>query len=279
MKYKYKVITLFLSGLCFLSLKTFAFELKTPLKQGSLFYGKLEPNETLTFNDQRIQPDKDGNFISACPAFVEGEATFMLTTKSETKKITYPIQSRVWPAEIVNGLPPQKVTPSQENRERIASEAALLATARKTVTPELFPVCFQRPLQNFKRISSVFGAHRVLNGVKSAGHSGTDYAAPIGTPVFAPAPGIVRITHPDMFFSGKTILIDHGNGIFSSYSHLNDIRIKEGDFIKRGDEIGTIGTSGRSTGPHLHWTLSWHQTRVDPEQTVLDFPCSKEDEL
>ena len=113
----------------------------------------------------------------------------------------------------------------------------------------------------------------MLNGIKTAGHSGTDYALPTGSPIYAPADGMVKVIHPDMFYSGKTILIDHGYGVFSSYSHLSEILVRQGDKVKQGHLIGKIGTTGRSTGPHLHFTLTWFGVRVDPEYVLKTYAC------
>ncbi len=274
MKSNYKVILfLILSGLI---IPTYGFEIHTPLKQGALIYGTLNPDETVLLYDHLIQANDTGHFVAALPTWADDTVTFTRTVQGKTDTLVFSVQKRAWVEEIVNGLPPKKVTPSPQDQHRIKQEALQLKKARESNNYYKIPTCFQRPVTDFKRISSQFGSKRILNGIKSAGHSGTDYAAPIGTPVVAPADGIVKLTHPDMFYSGKTVLIDHGFGIFSSYSHLHEISVHPDQPIRRGEKIGTVGTTGRSTGPHLHFVLSWHDIRVDPEQTINTFSCFQE---
>ena len=144
-------------------------------------------------------------------------------------------------------------------------EALLLQKARQSSDGAFFPETWILPVAQYTRISSPFGSRRVLNGTKKAGHSGTDFAAPTGTAVVAPADGRVKVVHPDMFYTGKTILIDHGQDVFSSYSHLSEINVTENQVVKQGDVIGAVGMTGRSTGPHLHFAVTWFGVRVNPE--------------
>ncbi len=260
----------------FLSTTSFAFELRSPVKEGGLTYGKLSTGEKLYLNNQEIKSTKSGFFFFGLPQ----DATILkltLITNNEKKELTFPIIKQKWQEEYIEGLQPDKVSPSNKNQERIQKENALIKKAREDFNINYFPFCFDRPVKNYKRISSSFGSRRILNNIKKAGHSGVDYAAPIGTKIYAPADGVVSLTHQDMFLSGKTLLINHGFGLFSSYSHLNKISVQNGDKIKRGDEIGEIGTTGRSTGPHLHYVITWMGVRLDPEQQINDFSCIKKE--
>lgn len=268
----YKVI-LFLCILCLFPKIGNTFEVQTPLTQGAFIYGTLNPDETVILYDHILKADKNGRFIGALPVYADKSIDFIIKKGKQIHKKTFSVTQRLWHEEIVNGLPPKKVTPDNSDQKRIQQESQLLKKARKSSEYTNFPICFNHPVTNYKRISSEFGSKRILNGIKTTGHSGTDYAAPIGTIITAPADGLVKLVHPNMFFSGKTILIDHGFGIFSSYSHLDSINVKTGQFIKRGEQIGTIGTTGRSTGPHLHFTLSWYEIRVDPEKMIQEYPC------
>lgn len=265
-----KKILLF--GLLFLSTSTLAFELRSPVKEGGLTYGKLSKNEKLFLNNQEIKQTKSGFFFFGTPQD-STNINLTLITNSEKKNISIPVQKQKWQEEYITGLQSDKVSPTNKNISRIQKENNLIKTARENFNTSYFPFCFERPVKNFKRISSPFGSRRILNNIKKAGHSGVDYAAPIGTPVYAPADGIIALTHQDMFLSGKTILINHGFGLFSSYSHLNKITTKTGQKIKKGELIGEIGTTGRSTGPHLHYVITWMGVRLDPEQLVTDFSC------
>ncbi len=121
-------------------------------------------------------------------------------------------------------------------------------------------------------ISGVFGSQRVLNGEPKRPHFGVDIAAAPGTPVMAPADGVVAIAHPDMYYTGGTVLIDHGHGLTSVYSHLREVSVKEGARLRQGDNIGRIGATGRATGPHLDWRINWFDQRLDPALLVPPMP-------
>lgn len=115
------------------------------------------------------------------------------------------------------------------------------------------------------RISGVYGSQRVLNGKPRNPHFGLDIAAPDGTEVFAPADGLVTLTHPDMLLSGGTIILDHGQGLSSTFLHLSKILVEAGAFVKQGDLIALIGSTGRASGPHLDWRMNWLDRRVNPQ--------------
>ena len=252
-----------------------ALTFQTPIIEGQLVYGQAAPGEQINLipvsvnHTQPVDPipvpiAPDGRFVIGIP---QDSRHLILEVQVDNQRIshTFPVQKRVWREEVVNGLPSHKVTPSSREQERITAESLLMRRKRQVSDFKTFPDKWSRPVPAFKRISSTFGSRRLLNGIKTQGHSGTDYAAPIGTSVIAPASGVVTLTHPDMFYSGKTVLIDHGYGVFSSYSHLNEITVRENQHVKPGDKIGEIGMTGRATGPHLHFTVTWFDIRVDPE--------------
>lgn len=275
----YKVITKSISAYIVItsySLAAAALTFETPLADGQLIYGHLSPGEHLFVQERalnigknstklfEVHPDTTGRFVLGIPQDSR-ELSLTLQDTTGSKQMTFPVSETPWQQESVSGLPPAKVAPAPADQARITTEALALRQARTTSTYPTFPGTWTRPIAKFKRISSFFGSRRILNGVKKQGHSGTDYAAPAGTLIVAPAPGRVVLTHPDMFFSGQTVLIDHGFGVFSSYSHLSDIKVKENQLVNSGDAIGSVGTTGRSTGPHLHFTITWYGVRVDPE--------------
>jgi len=148
-----------------------------------------------------------------------------------------------------------------EISEKAQSEIGKIDTA-------FFKVGFIRPI-NGGIVTGVFGSQRILNGVERNLHNGFDIAVPTGTPVFAMTDGIVRLTADNFYYSGNYILLDHGQGLNSFYLHLNEIVVKEGQKVKKGQIIGKVGTTGRSTGPHLHWGVQWFSKRVDPK-AILD---------
>lgn len=272
---KYNVIT-FVS-LCYSFVITStayaALEIQSPVTQASLIYGRATEGEQIFLNETEIRQTPEGAFVLALPQDTADNLTLTTQSNNTLKTWTIPIIKRSWKEEIVNGLPPQKVSPDRAAQQQIANDNALLKKARTQTNYTVLPHCFSRPVDKTARISGHFGSRRILNGEKTTGHSGTDYALPTGSPVYAPADGIVRLTHPDMFYSGQTVLIDHGFGIYSSYSHLSQIEVQQGQHIKRHERIGTIGSSGRATGPHLHFTMTWFGVRVDPEFVLTHYAC------
>ena len=280
-KCKYKVITkllLYYIVITFLS-PAYALTVSSDLTDGQLAFGQVAENETVFVENSYLNIGKDdknlfqlptdstGRFIIGIPQdATELKLTIRNTTGSKTS--VFPVKHRSWDEEYVSGLPPSKVQPSSQNQTRIVSEALQMKQARAHSVYPSFPEKWISPVPKMTRISSRFGSRRILNNIKKQGHSGTDLAAPIGTDVIAPLDGKVVFVHPDLFLTGKTIMIDHGFGVFSSYSHLNEIKIKLNQEVKKGDLIGKVGQTGRATGPHLHWTVTWYGIRVNPEDLV-----------
>jgi Membrane proteins related to metalloendopeptidases len=173
------------------------------------------------------------------------------------------VTRRDWPVERVNGVPPKTVNPPPAIAERIKREQAQVTAARTRDDERTdFAQSFIWPVQG--RISGRFGNARVYNGQPGAGHSGMDIAAANGTPVKAPAAGVVTFANPDLYLTGGTLLLDHGFGISSNFLHLSRIDVKVGDRIEQGQVIGAVGATGRATGPHLHWGMNWFDVRIDP---------------
>ena len=157
------------------------------------------------------------------------------------------------------------VIPDEETLKRRQQEAAMMQKAyarRSPAVDDILPITL--PVEGPR--TGVFGTKRFYNNATRSNsyHTGVDYAASTGTPVSAPAPGTVVVTH-DMYFNGKTVVIDHGSGFISVMCHLDKIKVKNETKVNRGDVIGTVGSTGRSTGPHLHWTVSLQGTKIDPE--------------
>ena len=178
---------------------------------------------------------------------------------------------REYAIERVDGLPPATVTPDPEALERIRQEAELVATARARRDPRTdYAEGFAWPAGG--RISGVYGSQRILNGEPRRPHYGLDIAAPTGSPVFAPADGIVTLVHPDMYFSGGTIVLDHGQGLSSTFLHLSRALVEAGTSVRKGDLIGEIGATGRASGPHLDWRMNWLDRKVDPQLLLSGEP-------
>ena len=122
------------------------------------------------------------------------------------------------------------------------------------------------------RISGVYGSQRILNGKPRQPHYGIDIAAPKGTPVVAPADAVVRLAESDLYYTGGTLILDHGHGLSSAFLHLATVDVRVGESVRRGQKIGTVGSTGRSTGPHLDWRINWFDRRIDPAPLVPPMP-------
>ena len=167
------------------------------------------------------------------------------------------------------------VTPPQAVFDRIRSENQVIANARaRDTAQDFFNSGWVWP--TFGVISGVFGSQRILNGIHRRPHYGIDIAAPIGAPVVSPADAVVAMVHNDMYYTGGTIILDHGHGLTSAMLHMKQIVVKEGERVQQGQKIGTVGQSGRSTGPHLDWRINLFEARLDPAFLVPPMPIKAE---
>ena len=254
-----------------ISLKSHAIELElitqSPV-QGSMILAKVKGEGEVYFNNTRLRPTPNGVVVFGVGRDAAEQIELVLKSDKGSAKFPIQIASRDWKIEKIDGLPPSKVNPKGEAvLKRIRKEAAQVRSARAVnsdATDFLMP--FVMPAQG--RISGVFGSQRVLNGEPKRPHFGLDVANKTGTSVIAPIDGTVSLVHQDMYYSGGTLVIDHGYGISSTYIHLHSISVKEGERVSQGQEIGTIGATGRATGPHLDWRLNWFNVRLDPQLLV-----------
>jgi len=224
---------------------------------------------TVDFRGHALRPTAYGTVVFGVGRDEKGPAEVAVRCGSGAPIVVrIEVTPRDWPVQRVDGVPPATVNPPPEIAARIAREQARVVEARKHDDDRTdFTEAFAWPVQG--RISGRFGNQRVYNGQPGAAHSGMDIAAPKGTPVHAPAGGVVTFADPDLYLTGGTVVLDHGHGISSNFLHLSRIDVKVGDVIKQGDAIGLVGATGRATGPHLHWGMSWLETRLDP-LLVLD---------
>lgn len=177
--------------------------------------------------------------------------------------VDVPVAPRAWRIERVDGVPEATVNPPPAIAERIAREQAEVAAARtRDDDREDFAGGFDWPLRG--RVSGVYGSQRVYNGTPKSPHSGLDVAAPAGTPLRAPAAGVVSFARPDLYLTGGTVLLDHGHGLSSNFLHLSRLDVVVGQRVERGEVIGLVGATGRATGPHMHWGMNWFGVRIDP---------------
>ena len=232
--------------------------------QGALVFGKVPPGSQVRYRERLLRATGYGTVAFGVGRDETGPLKVDVTLPSgRMEPVSIAVTPRDWPVEHVNGVPPKTVNPPPEIAARIQREQALVTAARERDDERAdFALPFQWPVQG--RISGRFGNARVYNGQPGAGHSGMDIAAPDGTPVKAPAGGVVTFASPDLYLTGGTVLLDHGHGVSSNFLHLSRIDVKVGDRIEPGQVIGAVGATGRATGPHLHWGMNWFDTRIDP---------------
>jgi biotin carboxyl carrier protein len=232
--------------------------------QGALVFGKVPPGSQVRYRERLLRATGYGTVAFGVGRDETGPLKVDVTLPSgRVEPVSIAVTPRDWPVEHVNGVPPKTVNPPPEIAARIQREQALVTAARERDDERTdFALPFQWPVQG--RISGRFGNARVYNGQPGAGHSGMDIAAPDGTPVRAPAGGVVTFASPDLYLTGGTVLLDHGHGVSSNFLHLSRIDVKVGDRIEPGQVIGAVGATGRATGPHLHWGMNWFDTRIDP---------------
>ncbi len=231
--------------------------------QGGLVIGSTSPNANILVNEKKVRVSDKGQFLIGINRDETGAVSISAHLNGERKLETHPILQRNYPIERIDGLPPEKVTPSKQHLQRIRTEGALVSKARSNDSQaDHFSNGFIKPAQG--RISGVYGSQRVLNGQPRRPHFGLDIAATTGSHVIAPASGVVTLVHSDMYFSGATLVIDHGHGLSSSFLHLNSIAVTQGEQVVQGQLIATVGQSGRASGPHLDWRINLFKRRLDP---------------
>lgn len=234
------------------------------VQQGAMVIGKVPAGSTVRYGGRTLRSTGYGTVVLGIARDASGTATVEVTRPDGSREsASVAITPRDWPIERVNGVPPKTVNPPAAIAERIRREQARVTEARNRDDARAdFAQAFIWPVQG--RISGRFGNQRVYNGQPGAAHSGMDIAAATGTPVMAPAAGIVTFADPGLYLTGGTLVLDHGHGISSNFLHLSRIDAKVGDRIEQGQVIAAVGATGRATGPHLHWGMNWFDTRIDP---------------
>ncbi len=242
------------------------------LSQGGLVYGRTLPGAEVRLDGRPVRVGADGRFLLGFGREAAPEAVLELTLPDGTlARRTLAIEQRSYDIQRIDGLQPEKVTPPEEVLARIADERAMVAVVRKVDRPEpWFETGFVWPVVG--PISGVYGSQRILNGEPRWPHFGVDVAVPVGTPVVAPADGLVVVAHDDMYYSGGTVLLDHSYGLTSAYLHLHEVLVAEGQMLRQGDRLGSVGATGRVTGAHLDWRFNWFDRRLDPELIVGPMP-------
>jgi len=240
--------------------------------QGGLLFGQAEPGSSVVLDDQELAVSPDGWFVVGFGRDETGTRELRIVAPGGEEILQrLVVKAREYEIERVDGLPPATVTPDPSAMDRIREEAHMVTSARQHRDDRAYYANgFQWPAKG--RVSGVYGSQRVLNGEPRRPHFGLDIAAPEGSPVYAPADGLITLTHPDMYFSGGTIILDHGHGLSSSFLHLSKILVEAGTFVKQGELIARIGATGRASGPHLDWRMNWLDRRVNPRPLVGPAP-------
>ena len=237
--------------------------------QGSFILGKTEPGSEVFIDKKKVKVTSDGFFVFGLDRDRKYDVVITLNKDGNKQKIVKKVQKRKYDIQRIDGLEEKKVTPPEEVYERIKRENKWIGEARAIDSNlAFFTKKFTVPIEN-AIISGVYGSQRILNGKPKWPHYGLDFAADKGTQIKAMQDGTVTLAEPDLFYTGGTLIFDHGHGISTLYMHMKKILAKKGQKVKQGDVIGTVGSSGRATGAHLDVRLNWFQTRLDPA-TVLD---------
>lgn len=259
----------FIVLLMFLSVGLPAFAAQPDLEgdfiQGGLVQGHTDPGTKISLNGRLVTVTPDGRFVLGFGRDAPETMILQSVTPGGKRLVrTLRIEKRTYRIQRIDGLPRKMVTPSAGALLRIRAEGKAIRAARAVFTPvPHFAGGFIWPVKG--RISGVYGSQRILNGEPRRPHLGIDIAAPTGTPVVAAAPGKVTLANTDMYFTGGTVIVDHGHGLSTVYSHLSAVSAKLGQSVRQGEPIGKVGSTGRSTGPHLDWRVNWFQERLDPK--------------
>jgi murein DD-endopeptidase MepM/ murein hydrolase activator NlpD len=236
--------------------------LHSQLVQGGFLVGKAPVGADISFEGKTIPTDPHGRFVLGFDRYQPTATTFKVCLAGACQAHDLLIQPRSYVKQVIQGVPAQTVNPDKAQTARVNREAAAIKKARSTTSNLThFAGSWAAPVAG--RISGVYGSSRTYNGAERNWHKGLDIARPTGTPVVAPAGGKVVLA-ADTFMNGNLLVIDHGQRLFTVYAHLNKMAVRGGESVQQGQHIGDVGTTGRSTGPHLHWGLFWGQEALDP---------------
>ncbi len=251
------------------STNVFSVEFKGKFIQGHFIIGKTDQDSKVFVDKKEIKVSKNGYFAFGLGRDRKYDVTITIKSNGKTKKIVKMVQKRKYNIQKIDGLDEKKVTPPEEVYEIIKKENKLIAEAR-AIDSDLvfFKDNFIIPVDDAV-ITGVYGSQRILNGKPKWPHYGLDFAQDEGAQVKAMIDGTATLAEPNLYYSGGTLIFDHGHGISTLYMHMHEIFIEKGQKVKQGDIIGTVGSTGRATGSHLDIRLNWFSTRLDPA-TALD---------
>ena len=250
-----------------LNFKVSAIEFDGKFIQGHFIIGKTDTKAKILIGKKEVRVSKNGYFVFGIDRDRKFDVLITKIINGNKEKIVKKVFLRKYEIQRIDGLEESKVTPPEEVYKRIKEENNRIGEAR-AINSDLifFKDKFIMPVEGI--ITGVYGSQRILNGKPKWPHYGIDIAAKQGTNIKSSGTGVVTMAEDDLYYTGGTIIMDHGHGISTIYSHLETVIVSVGDKINQGDIIGTVGSTGRSTGPHLDFRINWFQTRLDP-MTVL----------
>ncbi len=233
--------------------------------QGGLLQGKIDPTNKVFVFEREVKVSDKGYFVFGLGRDTAKQIELVVVNSAgENKRYQYDVDQRSYATQKIEGVAQKYVAPPPAVCQRIKRAAAKVWKARQQITESFeYALGFDWPAEG--PVTGVYGSQRVFNGVPKRPHYGLDIAGPVGTKVIAPAAGRVSLTDDNMYYSGGTLIVDHGYGVSSTFIHLSKILVKEGDYVERGQLIAEIGATGRVTGPHLDWRINWFDQRLDPE--------------
>ncbi|MGI9507811.1 MAG: M23 family metallopeptidase [Geminicoccaceae bacterium] len=242
---------------------------------GGLVIGEAPPGSTVRVDGRAVRLSDDGRFAFGVGRNAEGKVDVVIAPpKGDAIKRTVVIDKRDYDVQRIDGLPARKVEPSKDDQAKIEADWIMLNQAKATDSKiQAFADGAVWPVTGI--ISGVFGSQRILNGKPKSPHRGVDVAAPEGRPVGTMMAGMVTVAAADMYYTGGTVMVDHGHGVQSLYAHLSSVDVEVGQHVAKGEPVGRIGATGRATGPHLHLSLYWFETALDPALVLGPMPPSK----
>ena len=253
--------------LLFLISPVYAIEFQGKFLQGHFILGLTDPNAKILVGKKEVKVSKDGDFVFGIDRDQKYDLTFTKILNGKKTIFTKKVLKRKYNIQRIDGLEESKVTPPESVYIRIKKENNAIGEARAINSNlQFFKEKFIMPVEGI--ISGVYGSQRILNGKPRWPHYGIDIAAKQGTMIKSSGSGTVTMAEDDLYYTGGTVIMDHGHGISTIYSHLENILVSLGDQINQGDIIGTVGSTGRSTGPHLDFRVNWFQTRLDPMSVI-----------
>jgi murein DD-endopeptidase MepM/ murein hydrolase activator NlpD len=259
---------IFFISLYFISNSLYAFELNGKFYQGNLIVGKTESQAKVFVDEKRVKVSKQGFFVFGLSKDRKNDVSINVIKNNITETQIKKVYKKKYKIQRIDSLPKKQVTPPKEFYERIKNDNKLITKARSTDSDlNYFANKFKLPLKN-SIITGVYGSQRILNGIPKSPHYGLDFAADEGTKIKAMLDGIVTLSEKDLYYTGGTVIFDHGHGVSTLYMHMKDIYVKKGEHIKQGDIIGSVGKTGRSTGAHLDVRLNWFGVKLDPASVL-----------